>query len=373
MNQNTQVSAALAAFPTTGNFIGVISYGSGHINDTYAAYYQQESGECTRYLLQRINNRIFHDIKGLMDNIAGVTCFLADKIRKNAGDPSRETLTLIMTRDGEPYFTDPQGMSWRMYRFIENTFSIQIVEKPEDMYHSGLSFGNFQKLLADYPARTLTETIKDFHNTPKRYEAFLKAVEEDSFGRACEIGAEIDFVKSRAAETGVLTDLLDQKEISLRVSHNDTKINNILFDKDTGKGLCVIDLDTVMPGLYHYDFGDAIRSGANSAAEDEPDLNKVEMRLDFFEGFTKGYLEAVGSVLSDKEISLLPMSAKLMTFECGIRFLTDYLVGDTYFKIHHPGHNLDRARTQFKMVADMELKWNQMHEIVQKYTEVSNA
>jgi hypothetical protein len=368
MNQNIEAAAALSAFPTEGTLIGVLPYGSGHINDTYAAYYQLESGECRRYLLQRINSRIFRDVDGLMRNIAGVTGYLADQIRENGGNPRREALTLITPRDGGLYFTDPQDMCWRMYEFIENTFSVQIVENPEDMYHSGLSFGNFQRLLADYPAQSLTESIPDFHNTPKRYEAFLEAVEKDVLGRAAGVEKEITFVKSRAADARALTSLLESGELALRVSHNDTKINNILFDKATGMGLCVIDLDTVMPGLYHYDFGDAIRSGANSAAEDEPDVNKVEIRLDLFEAFTKGYLEAVGSVLSKKEKELLPMSAKLMTLECGIRFLTDYLAGDSYFKIHRPGHNLDRARTQFKMVADMEAKWSQMQLIVRSFT-----
>lgn len=365
MDQNEEAVAALAAFVTEGSLIGVLPYGNGHINDTYAAYYQMESGDCKRYLLQRINNSIFRDVDGLMNNIAGVTSYLADRIRENGGNPKREALTLIMPKNGGLYHIDRKGMYWRMYQFVENTFSVQIVEKPQDMYYSGLSFGKFQKLLADYPAQSLSEVIPDFHNTPKRYQAFMEAVEKDKMGRAAKAEKEIEFVKDHEADTGALTGLLERGEFALRVSHNDTKINNILFDKDTGKGLCVIDLDTVMPGLYHYDYGDAIRSGANSAAEDEPDISKVEIRLDLFEAFTRGYLEAAGSVLSVTEKAMLPMSAKVMTLECGIRFLTDYLVGDTYFKIHRPEHNLERARTQFKMVADMERKWKAMQEIVQ--------
>lgn len=365
--QQDKLLTVLEAFPTEGEPAGILPYGGGHINNTYAAYYQLESGECRRYLLQHINNRIFRDVDGLMRNITGVTDFLAGKIRKSGGDPLRETLNVIRTKDGKAYHQDAEGGCWRMYVFIEDTFSLMVVEKPEDMVQSGLAYGNFQKLLADYPAETLTETIPNFHHTPKRYEAFLEALEKDALGRAAEVAPEIAFVKERAAETGILTDLLAAGKLPLRVTHNDTKINNVLLDKETGKGLCVIDLDTVMPGLYHYDFGDAIRSGTNSEAEDEPDASKVEMRLDLFEGFAKGYLEAVGAVLSPLEKELLPMSAKLMTLECGIRFLTDYLAGDTYFKIHRPRHNLERARTQFRMVADMEKKWEQMQAIIARY------
>ncbi len=365
MKENLEAIKALSAFETEGESVGVQPYGNGHINDTYAAYYQLESGECRRYLLQRINDRIFTNVNGLMKNIAGVTAYLADKILESGGNPEREALSLILTKKNGLYHTDEQGNCWRMYRFIEDTFSVQIVEKAEDMYYSGISFGKFQKLLAGYPAESLYEVIKDFHNTPRRYLAFKSAQEQDILKRAGLAVKEICFVEERVKEMDALTSLLADGVFKLRVSHNDTKINNILFDKTTKKGLCVIDLDTVMPGLYHYDFGDAIRSGANSAAEDERDISKVEFRLDFFEAFTRGYLEQVNTVLSDEEKNMLPMSAKIMTLECGIRFLTDYLVGDTYFKTHHENHNLERARTQFKLVADMENCWTQMQDIVQ--------
>jgi len=367
-NKTAEIAPVLETFPTEGALVGVMSYGSGHINDTYAAYYQLDSGDCRRYLLQRINNRIFQDVDGLMSNIVGVTGFLSKKIRERGGDPMRETLNVISTKDGKNYYFDGNGGYWRLYVFIEDTFSLQVVEKAQDMYNTGLSFGNFQKLLADYPAKTLTETIPNFHNTPSRYAAFLDALEKDAFGRAKEMAAEIEFVKSRESDTRVLTDLLRSGRFPLRVTHNDTKLNNILIDKSTGKGLCVIDLDTVMPGLYHYDFGDAIRSGANSAAEDEKDLSRVEMRLDLFEAFAEGYLQSVGNALSTEEKEYLPMGAKLMTFECGIRFLTDYLSGDVYFKTHRPGQNLDRARTQLKLVDDMEKKWEQMKAVISRYS-----
>ena len=242
-----------------------------------------------------------------------------------------------------------------------------MVESAKDFYDSGVAFGNFQKMLADYPAKTLHETIPNFHNTPSRFRDFQKAVQEDKMGRAASAQEEIAFALARENDTKVLTDLLKAGELPLRVTHNDTKLNNILFDENTKKAICIIDLDTVMPGLSHYDFGDSIRFGASTGAEDEKDLSKIEMDLALFEAFTKGYLEGCGGSLTEKEIEMLPMGAKLMTYECGIRFLADYLEGDVYFKIHREGHNLDRARTQFKLVKDMEDKWTEMAAIVEKY------
>jgi Ser/Thr protein kinase RdoA (MazF antagonist) len=254
-----------------------------------------------------------------------------------------------------------------MYYFITDASCYDIVEKTEDFYESAVTFGKFQCLLASYPAETLHETIPNFHHTAKRYETFLQAVEQDVYNRASEVQEEIAFVMKRAEEMHILTDMLEKGELPLRVTHNDTKLNNIMIDNETGKGICILDLDTVMPGLSVNDFGDAIRFGANTALEDETDLNKVSLDLGLYEIFAKGFLEGCQGILTENERKMLPMGAKMMTLECGMRFLTDYLEGDTYFKIHRKHHNLDRCRCQFALVADMERKWDKMTEIVQKY------
>ena len=259
------------------------------------------------------------------------------------------------------------GSWWRMYLFIDDTFCMEMVEKPEDFYNCAVSFGNFQRLLSDYPAETLCEVIPNFHNTVSRFADFVKAVEADVCGRKKEVEAEIQFILDRKADCHVICDGLESGEIPLRVTHNDTKINNIMLDNETGKAICVIDLDTIMPGSSLYDFGDSIRSGANTGAEDEPDLSRVSCNLELFECYAKGVVEGCGGSLTDRDIELLPMGAKIITLEQGIRFLTDYLQGDTYYKIHRAGQNLDRARTQLKMVADMESKWEEMEAIVRKY------
>ena len=355
-------------FPLSGTFLSACPYGSGHINDTYALVCKVPGRGEKRYLLQRINTGIFKDPDGLMENINGVTDYLRRIILEQGGDPERETMTVIRTVENQPYYRDKEGGCWRIYGFIEDTVSYDLVEKPEDFYVSAKAFGRFQMLLSDYPAATLHETIPGFHNTPQRFENLKRAVELDKLGRAKDVCGEIDFAFAREKETHFLVDLLQEGKIPLRVTHNDTKLNNILIDRTTGKGICIIDLDTVMPGLIHYDYGDSIRFGASTALEDERDLDKVSLDLNLFSLFTKGYLEAAGRVLNDTEKKTLPMGAKLMTLECGMRFLTDYLEGDAYFKIHREGHNLDRARTQFKLVADMERKWDRMAEIVAQYS-----
>ena len=290
-----------------------------------------------------------------------------EKIIAAGGDPERETLNIILTKDGANYLQDEAGDYWRSYVFIDDATCFDLVEKPEDFYNSAVAFGHFQQLLADYPAATLHETIKNFHNTVDRFHNFLKAVEEDVVGRAKDVQAEIEFVKAREADCHIICDALANGEIPLRVTHNDTKLNNVMIDNKTGKGLCVIDLDTVMPGSALYDYGDSIRFGASTAAEDEQNLDLVSCDMNLFEIYTKGYTEGCAGSLTEKEIRLMPMGAKLMTLECGMRFLTDHLQNDIYFKIHRENHNLDRARTQFKLVADMEAKWDQMNAIVEKY------
>ena len=314
-----------------------------------------------------MNDDIFRNPKELMENVVNVTTFLRKKIIAAGGDPERETLNIILTKDGANYLQDEAGDYWRSYVFIDDATCFDLVEKPEDFYNSAVAFGHFQQLLADYPAATLHETIKNFHNTVDRFHNFLKAVEEDAVGRAKDVQAEIEFVKAREADCHIICDALANGEIPLRVTHNDTKLNNVMIDNKTGKGLCVIDLDTVMPGSALYDYGDSIRFGASTAAEDEQNLDLVSCDMNLFEIYTKGYTEGCAGSLTEKEIRLMPMGAKLMTLECGMRFLADHLQNDIYFKIHRENHNLDRARTQFKLVADMEAKWDQMNAIVEKY------
>lgn len=358
-------------FKIAGEIGGLEPYGSGHINDTFRLTCTLPEGGAKRYILQKMNDDIFKNPDGLMENVMNVTSFLRKKIIAAGGDPERETLNVIPTVEGKNYLQEAKEDGsydyWRMYTFIENATSFDEVKEPQDFYNSALSFGNFQKMLADYPADTLHETIVNFHNTVNRFENFKKAVEEDVCGRAAEVQEEISFVLAREADTHVICDALAQKKIPLRVTHNDTKLNNIMIDDKTGKGLCVIDLDTVMPGSALYDYGDSIRFGASTGAEDEKNLELVSVDLGLFDIYTKGFLEGCGGSLTKEEIVLFPMGAKIMTFECGVRFLTDYLQGDVYFKIHRPEHNLDRARTQFKLVADMEAKWDKMKDIVGKY------
>jgi hypothetical protein len=311
-----------------------------------------------------MNHEIFKDVDGLMNNVSGVTAYLRDIIIKEGGDPERETLNLVPDVNGNLHHIDSIGSHWRVYLFISDATTYNQVEKIEDFYQSAKAFGHFQNLLAGYPVEKLVETIPAFHDTPKRFETFLKAVEEDVCGRAASVQEEIAFVMDRKDELGAVMDLQRAGEMPYRVTHNDTKLNNIMIDDKTGEAVCVIDLDTIMPGASVFDYGDSIRFGANTAAEDETDLSKVTISLELFEAYTKGFLEGCAGKLTDVEVKMLPMGAKLMTFECGMRFLTDYLQGDTYFKIHREGHNLDRCRCQFALVKDMEAKWDEMAKIV---------
>ena len=335
-------------------------YGEGHINDTFAVWAADHS---RRWILQRINTDTFTDPAGLMENVTGVTSYLRREILARGGDPDRETLNVVPTREGKPYYTDCEGGAWRAYLFVEGTVCLQKVENERDFYTAAETFGNFQNQLADYPAATLHETIARFHDTPNRYANFEKALAADVMGRAREIGPEIAFIRAREADCHVLMDQLAAGVLPLRVTHNDTKLNNVLIDQATGKGICVIDLDTVMPGLSAYDFGDSIRFGANDCAEDEPDQSKVHFSLHLYEVFARGYLAAAGSAMTEAERRSLPWGAKLMTLECGIRFLTDYLEGDHYFKISRPAQNLDRARTQFTLVEGMEREFDAMTQL----------
>ena len=336
-------------------------YGEGHINDTFVVWREDHS---KRFILQRINTDTFTDPVGLMENICGVTRHLREKILAAGGDPARETLNVIPTLSGAACHLDAEGGAWRAYDFVEDTIYLQQVGSEADFRTVAETLGKFQNQLADYPASTLHETIARFHDTPNRYANFEKTLAADALGRAKDIAPEVAFIHAREKDCHTLLDLLAAGEIPLRVTHNDTKINNVLIDAATGKGICVIDLDTVMPGLSAYDFGDSIRTGANDCAEDEPDQSKVHFDLHLYEVFAKGYLSTAGASMSSAEKKSLAWGAKLMTLECGIRFLTDYLEGDHYFHTARPDHNLDRARTQFTLVRQMEEVFGQMLEIV---------
>ena len=359
---------ALYAFGFGQQCSYVKPFGEGHINETYAVYMPTENGEDEfDYILQRVNNNVFKDPAGVMENIFSVTEYLRDVIRKEGGNPDRETLSCIKTKKGDTYFEDSEGQPWRSYHYIANSVCYQMVEDPEQFYQSGSSFGHFLKQLGDYPASSLKETIPNFHNTVKRFEAFEFALKRDIKNRAYTCKKEIQFVLDRKDDCSVLVNQQEKGILPLRVTHNDTKLNNILFDADTGKGLCIIDLDTIMPGLAANDFGDSIRFGAATAAEDEKDLDKMHFDIHLYEMYTKGYLEETKDVLTTEEAASLPWGARLMTLECGMRFLTDYLQGDTYFKTNYPEHNLVRTRTQFRLVEEMEKHFTEMQEIVQKY------
>jgi hypothetical protein len=310
---------------------------------------------------------VFKEPEKLMKNVEDITKHLKKKIISVGGDPDRETLNFIQTIDGKCFCHTSEGEFWRAYCFIEDAETYDAVENPNHFYSAGKALGKFQRLLSDFDANYLHETIPNFHNTEKRYFDFIEAVGTDAANRASLVKDEIKFVTERERDCSVITSKLKSGLIPLRVTHNDTKFNNVLIDTKTGEGICLIDLDTVMPGSYLYDFGDSIRFGTNTAAEDERDLDKVRLDLELFDCYTRGYLESVKDLLVAEELEYLPFSAKLMTFECGMRFLTDYLNGDTYFKIHRQNHNLDRARNQFKLVREMEDKMELMKVITEKY------
>lgn len=353
----------LSHFDLQGEITEIIAYGHGHINNTYRITF--ENG--TQYILQSINPNVFKNTEGLMKNISGVTKYLREYLIANGGNPERETMTLVPSKDGKTHVYDENQMPWRVYHCVPDTFSYETVENAEDFYVSAKAFASFAKMLSDYPAEELVETIPAFHNTKVRYYNLMKAIQADKCGRVASVKAEIDFALDRIAKAGIIVDAIETGKIPLRVTHNDTKLNNVLIEKSTGKAICVCDLDTIMPGSILYDFGDAIRFGTNPVAEDEPDWKKVYCDLTLFEAYVKGTMEVLKHDMSDAEIEYLPLGAWTMTLECGIRFLTDYLEGDTYFKTQREGQNLDRCHTQFAMVADMERKEAEMITIVNRY------
>lgn len=361
------LNEALAAYDFGGQLVGAVRYGSGHINDTFVVHTQPGEDPCRRFILQRISSAAFKHPDEVMANIVGVTSFLGEKIKEAGGNPARETMSVWATKSGENFHTDSEGGAWRVYPFVEDTICLQKAETPELFAASARAFGKFQRMLKDYPADTLYETIPKFHDTEDRLAKLKAAVAADVMGRVKEVGPELKFVQEREADCSVALSALRDGRLPMRVTHNDTKLNNILIDRESGEGICVIDLDTVMPGLAINDFGDSIRFGANHSAEDERDLTKVNFDLELFDVYAAGFLEGAGGALTETELDYLPWGAKLMTLECGIRFLTDYLEGDHYFRIHREGQNLDRCRTQFKLVSDMEAAWDDMKAVVDKY------
>ena len=364
-HRHHDVEAVGRHFAVSGVFEGAAPCGAGHINDTYAATYR-EGATLRHFIHQRINHLIFRDPAAMMDNIERVTRHVQGRLAREPGaQPDRECLTLIPTRDGAAYHVDAAGHFWRTYRMIENAHSFDIVTSPGQAYEAARAFGLFQQRVVDLPGPRLHETIPAFHHTPLRYQALLTAHQRDVLGRAAGAEAEWAFARAHEPLSRLLVDLQNRGALPERITHNDTKINNVLMDDATGRGLCVIDLDTVMPGLSLYDFGDLVRTAVSPAAEDETDLSRIEVRLPYFEALVRGYLETAGSILTPAEISHLPEAGMLITFEVGLRFLTDHLNGDTYFKIHRPGHNLDRCRTQFALVAQLEKQLGELHALVE--------
>ena len=358
-----KVENIVAAFEVEGKVVEYVPFGNGHINETKLV--TMDNG--VQYVLQRINKNVFKRPDLLMENYVGVTKFIRKKIEEMGGDPLREVLNAIPAKDGKPFTIDEEGQYWRLLVYVTESMSYDKVERPEQFYDSAVSFGDFQYMLRDYPAETLHETIVNFHNTPDRFRQLTEAIANDAKGRLAEVAAEVEFAKAREEFAGTLERARREGKLPLRVTHNDTKLNNILFDSNTGKALCVVDLDTIMPGYSVNDFGDSIRFGATTALEDETDLSKVNFDISLYELYVKGFIEGAKGGLTEGELEMLPIGAIMMTFECGMRFLADYLNGDTYFRIHRPSHNLDRCRNQFKLVADMESQLDQMKAIVKKY------
>ena len=341
-------------FQFQGDFVSAQPYGSGHINDTYEVIFDR-AGSRVRYILQRVNHTIFKDVPALMQNVVRTTRHIRSKLEAEGADAiDRRVLTVIKTTDGQDYYVDDHGLFWRAYLFVEQARTYDVIETDRQAFEAARAFGRFQDQLSDLPPPRLHETIPDFHHTRSRFDAMVRAMEADPGGRVDSARDLIDFARQREPLVDVLLDLTREGELPERITHNDTKVNNVMIDDETSEGVCVIDLDTVMPGLALYDFGDMVRTGTNTAAEDEKDLARVRVDHNRYEALVRGYLETAGAFLIPKEKDLLVFSGKLITFEIGLRFLTDYLSGDVYFKVHREGHNLDRCRTQFKLVEWLE-------------------
>ena len=348
------------------NFVGGEDFGSGHINDTILLRYDI-NGEEKRLVLQKINKYVFHHPDELMMNTIAITDHIRKKLIACGGDPEREVVNVVYAPNGDSFFIDEDGEYWRITKYIENAASYDMVRSPRDFYESGRAYGNFQSQLSDFPAETLYYTIPEFHDTRARFGYFKKVLAEDALGRAASCRPEIDFILGREDLAVYTMESFDRGEIPIRVTHNDTKLNNLMIDNDTGRAVCVIDLDTVMPGFAITDFGDAVRFGTCTAAEDEPDIGKVRCDLVLYEEFTRGCIEGCADKLTQHEIDALPMGAVAVTYELAMRFLTDYLIGDKYFKTDYPEHNLVRTRTQIKMVHEFEANSAAINAIIEKY------
>lgn len=366
MEENPIIYKVIENYDLDGVLEDALPYGNGHINDTILLTYNN-NGAKDRFVLQKINKFVFHHPDELMDNFIGITDHLRKKIIARGGDPMREVLTTVRTRDGNTFVIDEKGDYWRITLFIDGATCYEHVSKPDDLYEAGLAFGRFQADLSDYPAQTLYETIPGFHDTSARYEKFRRVVSEDRMNRVKNCREEIDYILGRDDIAHFAADQIGNGLLPIRVTHNDTKLNNIMIDDITGKGICVLDLDTVMPGPAMNDFGDTIRFGTSTAAEDEKDVSKVSCDLELYDFFTRGFVEGCGGRLTPHEIETLPMGALCMTYEVGLRFLTDYLEGDVYFKTDYDDHNLVRSRTQIKLVKDMGEKWEDIQKIIDKY------
>lgn len=353
-------------FAIDGAFVEGEEIESGHINTTYLASFRTDDGEINRYILQRINEFVFKDPIAVLQNVARVTKHINRRVLAQKRDASGQTLNLYPSRDGKFYVRGVGGGVWRCYNFIEGCVTYDVVENTRQAYQAGKAFGAFQDLLSDLPIGEIVETIPHFHDTPKRYARLMEVVQADPCGRLKNVSDELSFIHDRAAETRVLLDHLAAKRLELRVTHNDTKLNNVMIDEMSDEAVCVIDLDTVMPGLSLYDFGDLVRTATSPVEEDERDLSKVVMRLEMFKALAEGYYETAGRFLNSLEKELLPFSGKLITLEVAIRFLTDYLEGDSYFKCHREGQNLDRCRTQIALVKSIEEQEEAMKSFVSK-------
>jgi len=368
MNQLEEHIAEIGAkFAIGGEFVSGEEIESGHINTTYLAAYADQDGEVSRYILQRINEHVFTEPLKVMKNVARVTKHINQKVLRTKRDFGGQTLSLYPGRDGKNCVEGAGGGIWRCYNFIEGCRTYDVVENTRQAYQAAKAFGAFQDLVSDLPVGMVEVTIPGFHDTPARYRRLMEAIESDSHGRVKDVEEEIAFIREREPIVGTLLDLVEKGELEERVTHNDTKLNNVMIDEQTDEAVCVIDLDTVMPGLALYDFGDMVRAATSPVAEDEKDVSKVEMRLPMFEALLEGYLETAQNFLTQREIELLPFSAKLISLETGIRFLTDHLEGDQYFKVHREGHNLDRCRTQLALVKSIEDQEDNMVEFVRKW------
>jgi hypothetical protein len=353
-------------FVTDGTFLRGEPYGNGHIHDTFRI--ETAENDKDDYILQRLNNRIFKNIPELQNNIERVTVHLRNKLKTIEGsDPKRECLSLIASRDGKSWITDREGNYWRMYIFISNHKTYNVVDSPGKAFEGGKAIGKFQAMLSDMPGKPLFETIPFFHDIEKRLETFILSVGNDPVCRVSMVENEINQVLQRADEMKIILRLGKEGRIPLRITHNDTKFNNILLDEND-KALCVIDLDTVMPGYVHYDFGDAIRTATNTASEDEGDLAKVNMDINLFRAYSEGFLSETGKTLNRIEKDYLAFAPRLITYTIALRFLTDFIDGDHYFKIHHEHHNLQRARAQLRLVASMEEQYEDMQKIIKNLT-----